>query len=254
MDEDTIQRLHTYDWQQFKSDVAAFISQNRMAPELLICTLDYKMFLTARRGMIDVCPDRTFLVQELLPVLVPMQTGQVQDVPLVLVPRESVQDEKCPQPDWNYLRWAGYDNEKFEKIMDGSVLLNYEFLGETIPMELRIGQYEDGGGLALELVSWKEKEPEDWDTITVNLSVPCEKDHAFVDINNSGGQEICQWIEENGLGKATGRQQRSGFCVYPEYHFDARRLKELDREGYERYAASLQQRGGSAKSNSEPVR
>ena len=140
------------------SNVAAFISQNRMAPELLICTLDYKMFLTARRGMIDMCPDRKFLVQELLPVLVPMQTGQVQDMPLVLVPRESVQDEECPQPDWNYLRWDGYDNEKFEKIMDGSVLLNYEFLGETIPMELRIGQYEDGGGLALEQVSWEEKE------------------------------------------------------------------------------------------------
>ena len=122
------------------SNVAAFISQNRMAPELLICTLDYKMFLTARRGMIDMCPDRKFLVQELLPVLVPMQTGQVQDMPLVLVPRESVQDEECPQPDWNYLRWDGYDNEKFEKIMDGSVLLNYEFLGETIPMELRIGR------------------------------------------------------------------------------------------------------------------
>ena len=83
------------------SNVAAFISQNRMAPELLICTLDYKMFLTARRGMIDMCPDRKFLVQELLPVLVPMQTGQVQDMPLVLVPRESVQDEECPQPDWN---------------------------------------------------------------------------------------------------------------------------------------------------------
>ena len=42
------------------SNVAAFISQNRMAPELLICTLDYKMFLTARRGMIDMCPDRKF--------------------------------------------------------------------------------------------------------------------------------------------------------------------------------------------------
>ena len=88
----------------------------------------------------------------------------------------------------------------------------------------------------------------------INLSVPCEKDHAFVDITNSGGQEICQWIEENGLGKATGRQQRSGFCIYPEYHFDARRLKELDREGYEKYVAGLQQRGRSAKSNSRPVR
>ena len=220
----------------------------------MICTLDYKMFLTARTGMVDVCPERKFLVQELLPALVLMQTGQVQDMPLAIVPRESVQDEECPQPDWNYLRWDGYDNEKFEKIMDGSVLLNYEFLSETIPMELRIGQYEDGSGLALELVSWEEKEPEDWDTITVNLSVPCEKDHAFVDINNSGMPEICDWIEKNGLGKATGRQQSSRFCTYPEYHFDAKRVKELDREGYERYAAGLQQRGGSAKSNSRAVR
>ena len=236
------------------SNVAAFICQNRAAPELLICTLDYKMFLTARTGMVDVCPERKFLVQELLPALVLMQTGQVQDMPLAIVPRESVQDEECPQPDWNYLRWDGYDNEKFEKIMDGSVLLNYEFLSETIPMELRIGQYEDGSGLALELVSWEEKEPEDWDTITVNLSVPCEKDHAFVDINNSGMPEICDWIEKNGLGKATGRQQSSRFCTYPEYHFDTKRLKELDREGYERYAAGLQQRGGSAKSNSRAVR
>ena len=175
------------------------------------------MCLTARTGMVDVCPERKFLVQELLPALVLMQTGQVQDMPLAIVPRESVQDEECPQPDWKYLLWDGYDNEKFEKIMDGSVLLNYEFLSETIPMELRIGQYEDGSGLALELVSWEEKEPEDWDTITVNLSVPCEKDHAFVDINNSGGQEICQWIEENGLGKATGRQQRLSL-IHILYH------------------------------------
>lgn len=104
------------------------------------------------------------------------------------------------------------------------------------------------------LLSWAEKKPEDWDTITVNLSVPCGKDHAFVDINNSGMPEICEWIEKNGLGKATGRQQKSSFCVYPEYHFDAKRLKELDRDGYEEYAAGLPQRGRSAKSNSRPER
>lgn len=68
------------------SNVAAFICQNRAAPELLICTLDYKMFLTARTGMVDVCPERKFLVQELLPALVLMQTGQVQDMPLVPFP------------------------------------------------------------------------------------------------------------------------------------------------------------------------
>jgi hypothetical protein len=80
------------------------------------------------------------------------------------------------------------------------------------------------------------------------------KDHAFVDINNSGMPKICEWIEKNGLGEATGRQQKSGFGVYPEYHFDARRLKELERGGCEGYAAGLQQRGRSAKSNSRPVR
>lgn len=235
-------------------NIAAFICQNRTAPELTVCTLDYKMFLTARMGMVDICPDRKFLVQELLPELVPMQMGQVQDAPLTVVPRESVQDEKCPQPDWNYLQWGGYRNEKYQKLMDGSVLLDYESDGQKIPMELRIGQYQEGGSLALDLVSWAEKKPEDWDTITVNLSVPCGKDHAFVDINNSGMPEICEWIEKNGLGKATGRQQKSSFCVYPEYHFDAKRLKELDRDGYEEYAAGLPQRGRSAKSNSRPER
>lgn len=98
-------------------NIAAFICQNRTAPELTVCTLDYKMFLTARMGMVDICPDRKFLVQELLPELVPMQMGQVQDAPLTVVPRESVQDEKCPQPDWNYLQWGGYRNEKYQKLI-----------------------------------------------------------------------------------------------------------------------------------------
>lgn len=99
-------------------NVAAFIQQNKAAPELTVCTLDYKMFLTARMGRIDACSDRAFLVNELLPVLVPMQTGLVQDVPLATVPRESVQNDSCPAPDWNYLHWFGYSNEKHQKIMD----------------------------------------------------------------------------------------------------------------------------------------
>lgn len=31
-------------------NVAAFIQQNKAAPELTVCTLDYKMLLTARMG------------------------------------------------------------------------------------------------------------------------------------------------------------------------------------------------------------
>ena len=229
-------------------NVAAFIQQNKAAPELTVCTLDYKMLLTARMGRIDACPDRAFSVNELLPVIVPMQTGLVQDVPLAAVPRESVQNENCPAPDWNYLHWAGYSNEKYQKIMDGSALLEYDLGGENIPMKLRIGQYQEGGGLALELVSWAGREPEDWEALTTNLCVPCEREHAFVNINNPDGQVVCQWIEKNDLDKATGRQQRSGFCTYPEYHFNPQRLKKLDREGYEKYLTSLQQRGRKSKS------
>lgn len=51
-------------------NVAAFIQQNKAAPELTVCTLDYKMLLTARMDRIDACPDRAFSVNELLPVIV----------------------------------------------------------------------------------------------------------------------------------------------------------------------------------------
>lgn len=224
-------------------NVAAFIQQNRAAPELTVCTLDYKMLLTARMGRIDTCPDRAFLVKELLPVLVPIQTGLVKDTPVAVVPRDSVQREECPAPDWNYLHWAGYSNEKYQKIVDGSALLDYEIAGEKVPMELRISKYQEGGGLAIELVSWGKRIPEAWDMLTMNPCVQCGKDHAFVNINNPDGQDICQWIEKNGLGEATVRQQISGFCTYPEYHFNPKRLKELDREGYEKYLVSFQQWG-----------
>lgn len=46
-------------------NVAAFIQQNKAAPELTVCTLDYKMLLTARMDRIDACPDRAFSVNEL---------------------------------------------------------------------------------------------------------------------------------------------------------------------------------------------
>ena len=60
---------------------------------------------------------------------------------------------------------------------------------------------------------------------------------------NKFGKDILTWIEQNGLGRPTGRSQRSGFVVYPEYRFDSERLKELDDEGYKVYVQLLEKGG-----------
>ena len=106
-------------------------------------------------------------------------------------------------------------------------------------MELQVRSYQDAGKLALLLVDWNDGEPEPWSDLTVNLGCPVEKDCAFIDINDLG-PDILPWIENNGLGKPTGRSQRSGFVVYPEYRFDAGRLRELDPDGYQEYSRMLE--------------
>jgi len=40
-----------------------------------------------------------------------------------------------------------------------------------------------------------------------------------------------RWLLENGLGSLTGRQERSGFWVYPEFLFSEEKLRELDPKG-----------------------
>ena len=47
--------------------------------------------------------------------------------------------------------------------------------------------------------------------------------------------------EKNGLGSPTGRNEQSGFVVYPEYRFHPERLKELDDKGYAEYENLLKQ-------------
>ena len=95
--------------------------------------------------------------------------------------------------------------------------------------------YYSGGNLALQLMDWSDDYPEPWGDLTVNLGCSVEKDCAFVNVNNMGG-EILPWIEKNGLGTPTGRTQRSGFVTYPEYCFNADRLRALDDYGYQEYS------------------
>lgn len=216
-------------------NIAAFLSQHRWAEKSAIGTTDDRSFLTARMGIIDTCPDQAYLCQEILPIYAKVQMGELPVPPLKSVPRKVALAEKCPTPDWNYLRWDGYSDRKYQAIQSGEALLDFYQCGEKVPLEVQVRSYYNGGKLAVLLVDWSNGEPEEWGDLTCNLGCSVEKDCAFVDVNDLG-DDILTWIEKNGLGTPTGRKERSGFVTFPEYHFNAERLKELDDYGYQEYS------------------
>ncbi len=196
--------------------------------------MDNRSFLTAKTGFVDVCLDQDFPAREILPIYAGVQMGHAPIPPLKTVPKEIALAQKCPMPDWNYLRWDGYSDEKYQAIRSGKGLLELLWQGETVSLELQVRSYYSGGNLALLLVDWSSGEPEEWGDLTVNLGPRLQKDCAFVDVNNLG-QEILPWVEKDVLGKPTGRVAQSGFVTYPEYQFQADRLKALDANGYHSY-------------------
>lgn len=75
------------------------------------------------------------------------------------------------------------------------------------------------GGLAVQAMCVdNDVVTEPFTTLTVCLG-PMDKDDnvAFVDTNNNPEAE--SFIKKNRLGKDTGRQASSGYCVYPLYEF-----------------------------------
>lgn len=87
--------------------------------------------------------------------------------------------------------------------------------------------YRFDGSLAIELVSESEGP---FARLTVclqdDLGLPyfLDEDEAFVDTNNCPWAE--EFIKENRLGKPTGRTARSGWCEYPLYKFNLKKLHE----------------------------
>lgn len=216
-------------------NIAAFLAQHQWAARSAIVTTDERAFLTACMGFIDVCLDQEFLVQKLLPIYTKIQMGEIPAPPLKTVAKETALAEKCLRPDWNYLRWEGYSDKKYQDICSGEALLELPWYGETVSVELQVRSYYNASQMALMLVDWSDGEPEYWGDLTVHLGVATEKNCAFVDVNDLG-ESILTWIEKNGLGKSTGRSRRSGFVTYPEYRFDPKRLLELDDYGYQEHS------------------
>lgn len=103
--------------------------------------------------------------------------------------------------------------------------LNMIKYGAVHPMTFVMDQYSENGNLYLGLVTHESGFPEPWQNLTVNLSVKCKENCAFIDTNNNG-TEIIEWLMTNQLGRLTGRMESSGFCVYPEFKFDMQKLKQ----------------------------
>lgn len=217
-------------------NIAAFLAAHRWADMTAIITVDEKTFLTARMGLIDICPDQEYLASKIIPAYAPCLMDPDKTMELETVPREMGRSALCPQPDWNYLRWDGYTDQKFQAIQSGDGLLKLPWNGKTISLDCQVRSYYNNGNLALLLQDWNNGEPEPWGDLTVNLGISLDQDCAFVDVNNLD-QEILPWLEKEGLATPTGRTQQSGFVSYPEYRFNGEKLAKLDPEGYQSYVS-----------------
>ena len=103
--------------------------------------------------------------------------------------------------------------------------------------KVRINQYQNNGNIAIQLYC-KDEElgfEEPYDMLTVNFE-GLPPFTGFVNVNNVPGIE--EFIKENNLGeKVEGYEARTNFVTYPLYSFNEEKLKELDKDGFDKYAA-----------------
>lgn len=104
-------------------------------------------------------------------------------------------------------------------------MINLTKYGRMHPMTFHLANYAENGNLYVGMITNEEGWPEPWSNLTVNLSVPCKPNCAFIDTNNNG-VEIINWLLENNLGNLTGREMPSGWCRYLEFEFNMEALME----------------------------
>ena len=104
-------------------------------------------------------------------------------------------------------------------------MINLHKYGKDHPINFQLANYVDNGNLYIGMLTNEDGYPEQWQNLTVNLSVKCADDCAYIDINNNGN-DIIGWLESNGLGHCTGNMMPSGWCVYPEFRFNMEALMQ----------------------------
>ncbi len=101
-------------------------------------------------------------------------------------------------------------------------MFEVELLGDVYKVNACKTKYLADNSLAVVLTRRKET----FADITVNLGVkPTDDNCAFVDTNNNKWAE--DFLKTNNIAVPTGRFASSGFCMYPEYSFNLKKLKDL---------------------------
>lgn len=98
-------------------------------------------------------------------------------------------------------------------------MLTLHKYGSNHSITFELANYLENGNLYVGLISNDNGYYEPWQNLTVNLSVKCQDNCAFIDTNNND-DDILEWLEENNLGHCTGNMMPSGWCVYPEFEFN----------------------------------
>ncbi len=120
---------------------------------------------------------------------------------------------------------------------------------QTLPFENFFGRYDltlavqtysNNKRLGISLLCLEDGDLMPYATLTVNLPRETVKaNEAFIkDFDENQG--LLQFVLENHLGTLCPERGFSGRCVYPKIAFDMEKLKELDKEGTEKYLHGLE--------------
>lgn len=111
--------------------------------------------------------------------------------------------------------------------------LELETMFGPVQVVLTVNTYADNKSLYVGLTTMEDGFPSPYGNVTVNLIRDVPAYCAFVDTNNM--PELKDFLAKNGIAKPTGLEQKSGYCSYPLYLFDEKKMRELCPDGMAAY-------------------
>ena len=119
-----------------------------------------------------------------------------------------------------------------EEKAEGTLELKTQF-GTTENVTLTVNTYVDNNSLYVGMTTAGDGFPEPYGDVTVNLLSSVPPYCAFVDTNNM--PELEDFLVKNGIAEFTGLTQKSGYCSYPLYQFNAEKMRRLCPDGMAAY-------------------
>ena len=119
-----------------------------------------------------------------------------------------------------------------EEKTEGTLELKTQF-GTTENVTLTVNTYMDNNSLYVGMTTMGDGFPEPYGDVTVNLLTSVPPYCAFVDTNNM--PELEDFLVKNKIAEFTGLTQKSGYCSYPLYLFNAEKMRGLCPDGMAAY-------------------